>query len=184
MSNVQASGSQPRLAPPWVTVQRQLASTIGRAPGVQVAQPREQGGTNVIDVTVQDAGVGTGLATLLTAQYPGDTIQVRVLAHGGEPYAARTVGSTEELQSVVQEALGSNPLFVEAVIASTTPPVDPRVWAVFQAEVIQFPNDDISDLFLNFNGVAEDVFGAVFRGDYGSGLVLAHSTRRVSGGES
>jgi hypothetical protein len=182
MSNVDASGTQSRLAPPWITLQRQLAATIGRAPGVHVGQPQQQGRTQVIEVTVDDQGAGTGLATILTPQYPGDTIQVKVLTPDGQPYPARTIGNIDELQSVVQQALGSNPLFAEAVIASTTPPIDPRVWAVFKAEVIQFPNDDISDLFLNFNGVAEDVFAVVFRSDYGSGLVLSHSTQRISGG--
>lgn len=182
MSNAEANATQTRLAPPWITIQRQLAATIGRAPGVRVGQPQEQGSTQVIEVTVEDSEVGTGLATILTPQYPGNTIQVKVLSPAGQPYPARLVRNNEDLQDVVQEALGSNPLFVETVVASTTPPINPRVWVVFQAEVIQFPNDDISDLFLNFNGVAEDVFAAVLRGDYGSGLMLSTSTRRISDG--
>ncbi|HEY0014740.1 MAG TPA: hypothetical protein VGC13_00415 [Longimicrobium sp.] len=182
MSNVADGASQPGLAPPWITLQRQLAATIGRAPGVRVGQPREQGRTQVIEVTVEDPAAGTGLATILTPQYPGNTIQVKVLSPAGQPYPARLVGSNEELQGVVRAALGANPLFVETVIASTTPPIGPRVWVVFQAQVVQFPNDDISDLFLNFNGVAEDVFAAVLRGDYGPGLVLSTSTQRAARG--
>jgi hypothetical protein len=61
----------------------------------------------------------------------------------------------------VQNALSGNPYFVEVVVKPQTPGGSNAVFPVFTAEVIQFFNDDISNLCNTFTAVAADVFADV-----------------------
>ena len=63
-----------------------------------------------------------------------------------------------EIAHLFQVALENNPYFEQVVVQPQFPGESNVVFPVFTAEVIQFFNDDISNLCQTFTGVAANVF--------------------------
>ncbi|QWC21072.1 hypothetical protein KJK41_12015 [Bacillus haikouensis] len=61
----------------------------------------------------------------------------------------------------MQNALSGNPYFVEVVVKPQSSGGSNAVFPVFTPEVIQFFNDDLSNLCNTFTAVAADVFADV-----------------------
>ena len=68
------------------------------------------------------------------------------------------------LATRLKTAFSGNPI-VSQIIEAPNPFGDEELYLLFKKEVIQFPNDDTSDYYGNFNGLAEDFARELFKND-------------------
>lgn len=158
-----AAGIAPQLSPPWYTLWNEINSSVGATPGVQVAPLDTSKMPYVTTLTVSDDMQAKMLASVLTPlhQLGNITVQVVVKNAQGQVVSPATPSSGEELVKMLTTGLKGNPYFVEAVAQELFPHAPVVVFAVFTKSVIQFYNDNLSDLYRNFNGVTANVFADV-----------------------
>jgi hypothetical protein len=161
---------------PWMTVHKQLVSTIGAASNVKVPALEEANGIYLQRVITSDDRTGTGLATILRRSYKWDTgaLEVSVEDTRGRRWPARNVGTQEDLVYAVKDALATNTL-ADGVLRDSLEPGKPVV-AVITAAVVQFFNSAASDYYGNHLQVASSAFSDMFAGDFGE-LKFVTTTR-------
>ncbi|MED4751743.1 hypothetical protein [Brevibacillus choshinensis] len=178
--------AQIRLSPPEATYFNEIKFSIGNDPLVRVEPLIEMPGGNFrITLHVQGTQKARALATLLvrTKQIGNLRIHVRVKTTEGNVVQpiSRTL-SPREIANLYRVAFRTNRLFnfamVRASISFTA------VYPVFKAQVIQFFNDDLSDLFNNFNRVAAFVFRDVLRNTINRTPILFSTARKKMGSTS
>ena len=151
-----------RLSPPWYTFFNFLKHSVGADRCVEVLEMRElSDGKFLVEVDVKDRHRAAAMANILLPHKNFGNIDVsvevshcgRIVRPGEPPRSAR------DLVRLFEEAFCTNRYFERAESARV--PGGTWVFPVFAKAVIQFFNDDISDLYSNFNGVAADVFAEV-----------------------
>lgn len=168
----------PQLSPPEFTYFNELKYSVGNDPGVSVNTlielPLDTG--FLILVHVKNRKKAQALATILNLLKQIGPIHIFVVViYGGhviEPIEEPL--TPKEIQQLYITALETNRYFKFAEIAQFSPDTD-SVYPVFSKSVIQFFNDDISDLCQNFNEVAAHVFRDVLKTDI-SGTPIIPST--------
>ena len=153
-----------RLSPPWYTFFNFLKHSVGEDRCVEVLEMRElSGGKFLIEVDVKDRDRATAMATILLPHKNFGNIDVCVeVSHCGRAVRpGEPPRNAHGLARLFEEAFCTNCYFERA--ESVRVPGGTWVFPVFAKTVIQFFNDDISDLYSNFNGVAADVFAEVLR---------------------
>ncbi|WP_238933520.1 hypothetical protein [Brevibacillus choshinensis] len=90
--------------------------------------------------------------------------------------------SPREIANLYRIAFRTNRLFNFAVVRSSISFT--AVFPVFKARVIQFFNDDLSDLFRNFNRVAAFVFRDVLRNRINRTPILFSTASQQTGSTS
>ena len=155
-----------QLSPPWITYFNKVKFTIGEDPEVTVGPLIPVDSIYIALVTVSDNEKAEALATLLepTMEFGNITVMVVVINADQEiaspvpcPLRAFTVAA------LVDTALSGNPYYEEVVVQEQLGVGRRAVYPVFTPEVIQFFNDDISNLCNTFTGVAADVFADVMK---------------------
>jgi hypothetical protein len=169
------------LSPPWWAQANKIIHTIGASAEVRVGTLVETGYGYDLAVVTDDKAIGTGLATILVQKYGFGNVTMTVTPRNsdGTRWAARVIGSVDDLVSATQDALAGNPLLSEVITGRQVPSIYTEVVAVIAARVIQFYNDDLSDFYHNFNGVASDVFAGILTRDFTAHLRLATTTQNV-----
>ncbi|MGM0845651.1 MAG: hypothetical protein ACQEUT_11790 [Bacillota bacterium] len=153
-----------QLSPPWITYFNQLKFSIGADPEVTVGPLIPVGSIFIALVTVPDNQKAIALATLLKSSVEFGNITVNVVVVNGEQEIVNPLPcplSPFTLAALLETALSGNPYFLEVVVKPQLPGEPDAVYPVFTAEVIQFFNDDISNLCNTFTGVAANVFADV-----------------------
>jgi hypothetical protein len=145
--------SQAQLSPPWYTLWNEIKASIGNDPGVTVNP-------------------------LVTSQQPF-IVPIQVKNGSGQIVQPVIPSSPDELVKLTQTALTGNKWFVEVVKKAFSPmPHSPVVvYPVFSKAVIQFYNDDLSDLYNNYNNVVAFVFKDVLNPAPG-GIMFYSSTAK------
>ena len=131
----------------------QLASayknSVGVTPGVEVGDLIDKtGGPYVVPIKVKDADQAVAIASIVTLSHKIGNLTVQVQVTDGEGHDVKPVipGSSDQLADLVRKALKGN-CFLKDVIVKALPLSQKKVvFAVFTKSVIQFPNDDLSDL--------------------------------------
>ena len=167
------------LTPPWYTFFNFLKHSIGRTKCVQVLEMKELSDSNyLIQVDVKNQDKAFALATILLPFKNFGNINVRVeVLHFGQVVAPEDqILDVSELIRIFEEALDTNCYFkyVEFVKMLDLYIIFP----VFKKEVIQFFNDDLSDLYRNYNGVAASVFAEVLKPQIRN-IFISPSTARI-----
>ncbi|MFZ3589950.1 hypothetical protein ACOI1C_11875 [Bacillus sp. DJP31] len=156
-----------------------MKNSIGADPCVTVLNlielPKEAG--YLIPILVEDQEIAEALATILTLQKDlGNlTIFVAVLSQG---QLVSPIGSNltpEDIVKLYTTAFETNRFF-KSVVAQEVFLGDVSVFPVFKKSVIQFFNDDLSDLFRHFNAVAAEVFRDVLRGEINNIIINPSTT--------
>ncbi len=140
-----------KLSAPWVNFYRELEALFAQDPEVRVVYEEE---TNEVKLFVENARKADALAQLLPAEkaFGNVTLKIAVIPANDEGV------SKAEL---IAEAFDGNPALsyiqhVDAVIGSFD-------YAVFENKVVQYFNDDLSDLnglkSTLYQDIAKDVFG-------------------------
>lgn len=173
--------AQIRISPPEFTYFNEIKFSIGNDPLVQVEPLRQlSGGDFLITIRVQGMQKARALATLIiaTKQIGNLLIQVRVVTSEGNRVQPITRALTpREIAALYQTAFRTNRLFNFAVVRASISFT--AVYPVFKAQVIQFFNDDLSDLFNNFNQVAAFVFRDVLRNRINETPILFSTARKT-----
>jgi len=148
-----------QLSPPWYTFFNFVKHSIGKDPGVKVLDMKELSGSNfLIPIEVGNRDKAAALATILVpGQNFGDTnVSIEIL-HCGK--TVKPMDQPQDVCCLIKKALDTNYYFDGVEMREVFDFI--IVFPVFKKAVIQFFNDDLSDLYNNFNGVAADVFAEV-----------------------
>jgi len=167
-----------KMSPPWHTFHNFLKHSIGRDHCVDVLEMEEISDIRfLIQIEVKNRDKALALATILEPCKNFGNIDVYVeVLHCGK--IVKPSCKHQDVCSVIEtieKALDTNYYFkkVEHVDFFGTPIIFPT----FKKEVIQFFNDDLSDFYQNFNGVAAHVFREVLRFEV-DGIHIRPSTAR------
>jgi hypothetical protein len=168
----------PQLSPPEFTFFNELKNSIGKDPLVTVENIiKLPNGENLIPVLVHKQKKALALATILDLHkdFGGIIVNVQVIFNGQAVDPLEKDFTPREVVKLFKAALGTNRYFKFAVAKLFSPGVF-GVFPVFSKKVIQFFNDDISDLYNNFNEVAATVFKDVLKGEINE-IVINPSTK-------
>ncbi|WRP08784.1 hypothetical protein U9J35_04705 [Rossellomorea aquimaris] len=153
-----------QLSPPWVTYQNELKYSVGQDPSVIVGPLIPAFGNYIIPVTTIGGEKAIALATLLKNPVEFGNVSVSVVVINGDQEIVNPLPCPLRsfvVADLVQSALSGNPYFIEVVVKPQMPGGPNAVYPVFKSEVIQFFNDDISNLCNTFTAVAASVFADV-----------------------
>ncbi|MCU5488834.1 hypothetical protein OCA95_20550 [Bacillus cereus] len=169
---------QPQLSPPWITYFNELRNSIGADPTVTVGPLIPTDGNFIILVQTTDFEKAIALATLLkpTVQFGNVNVTIVVSVIGdGIVNPIPCPLDAFEIAHLFQVALENNLYFEQVVVQPQFPGGSNVVFPVFAAKVIQFFNDDISNLCQTFTEVAAKVFRDVMK-DAICGIPILFST--------
>ncbi|HEX8230199.1 MAG TPA: hypothetical protein VF826_12925 [Chloroflexia bacterium] len=168
------------LSPPWYTLWNKIDKAIGADPGFKV-EPLQDNGNGTYTVLIKaQGGDPTPLAAVLKKSHTLGNITVYVEVQ--ELHVdVLSINTPDELVGALKGALKGNPYFVQALEPEPSPyfPV-PSVVAVITPSVIQFYNDDLSDYYRNFNGLAAEVFAEILLLEYNNNVTLATTTEPLT----
>ncbi|WP_442598588.1 hypothetical protein [Neobacillus sp. D3-1R] len=168
-----------RLSPPWYTLWNEIKNTIGKDPSIHIENLDVSQNPYQINIVVDDDKKGSALTTIIadTHQMGNISVLVQVINNQGVSYQGKTVHSPIELSDIVTAGLSGNPLFVKSIVQRVSP--DPNaptnVFPVFTKSVVQFFNDDLTDLYHNYNNVTAIVFSDILKSTV-NGMTLDCST--------
>ena len=169
-----------RLSPPQYTYFNFIKYSIGNDPCVDVLDIEETSDVDyLIPIHVHNYEKAQALATILELHKSIGNFNITIeIYHCDQPVAPiENIENINSLLRVFRKALKTNCYF-EFVEAAETFPGLKSIFPVFNKEIIQFFNDDLSDLFANFNGVAADVFREVIRSPI-NGTFINPTTAKV-----
>ncbi|MGG2063868.1 hypothetical protein [Bacillus sp. S14(2024)] len=154
------------LSPPWITYFNKIKFSIGADPKVTVGPLILDDDHYIILVTVTGNEKARAIATLLNPTISFGYMNVNVVVSNREGQIASPFPcplDEFEIAHYFQAALEGNLFFEDVVVKSQLPGGPNVVYPVFKPEVIQFFNDDISNLCNTFVAVAADVFKDVIQ---------------------
>lgn len=150
------------LSPPQYTLQRQLLYSIGQNPYVTVNDVVEENGLYYIDIVASKKEVAEGLSFILMKKFDfgGLKGEVRVFDTTGNRVVAvpenQQGNKSDIVKTYFENALKDNKYFKQIVVKDFV--MLYSFWIEFESSIIQFWNDDLSDLYGNYNEVAAKVF--------------------------
>ena len=174
-----------RLSPPWYTFANEIKYTYGLSPYITVNDLEDEGDKYTLTIEVNyNNDIATALRNVLplTHQIGNITIDIVVFNSGDKVVPVTNKAYTPQtLAQTFCTALYKNPLFIGTVLTENK--ISPFVQStigdvviVIKKSVVQFFNDDISDLCSNYNEVAARVFGLVTNLNYHPHLRISFSS--------
>ncbi|TMU87398.1 hypothetical protein FGG79_04530 [Bacillus sp. BHET2] len=170
--------SEVQVSPPWVTYFNELKYSIGQDLSVTVGPLIPVGSQYLALVNVSDNEKAEALATLLVPSVEFGNITLNTIVINNEQEIVSPIPCplrSFQIANLVEKALSGNPYFNQVVVKQQFPGSPNSVYPVFTAEVIQFFNDDLSNLCNSFTGVASTVFADVMK-DKVCGISILFST--------
>ena len=167
------------MSPPWFTFANEIKYTYGLSKYINVNDLVQNGGNYDLNIYVCVDWIATALRAILPQNQDFGGILVNIIIFDSQGVIvpiSNTVYTPQTLAETFCNALYSNPLFVGTVLPLAVPPIVGNVVIIIKPYVIQFYNDDISDLCSNFNGVASQVFTQVTNLEYPTNLTISFST--------
>ena len=167
-----------RLSPPWHTYFNFIKETIGHDPCVEVLDMKEVLSNQfLIQIQVQSNVKARALATILELHKNFGNINIDIeIIHCGCPVCPyEDITDIDDLLKLFRLALDTNCYF--EFVRAVKIMVFNAIFPVFKKAVIQFFNDDLSDFYHNFNGVAADVFREVLKHQI-NGIYINPSTSK------
>jgi len=166
-----------QLSPPWYTLWNEIKASIGNNPGVTVEDLDTSQTPYIVPISVDNHDTAAAIASIMNLHYQigNITVDVQVKDPAGNIVTPITPGSVSQLVELVESGLGNNGWFKEVLPKPLYPNAPEVVFVVFAKAVIQFYNDDLSDLYHNYNNVAAFVFRDVLHPSPG-GIWLYTST--------
>lgn len=167
MADVPA-GVEVNLSPPWVTYNNKLRYSLGADPQISVGTVFQPPNSDyyVVVVTVTGAQKAQALANIISPEQTFGTTPLYIVVTDSESnlYTQNcgAVSNIYDVASNVITALSGNPYFAQVIVNAA--PFDHKlliVYPIFCSQVIQFYNDDLSNLCQTYSDVAANVFGDV-----------------------
>lgn len=137
------------LAPPWKTYYLKIKALFGSDPEVKISY-NEDNLNPKVTIHVEERDKADGIQYLLGTEkkFGNVTLTITVIPPNSNDLELKT----EKLIS----AFTGNPI-VNRIVVQEDFLGGGMVYCEFEKEVIQFPNDDFSDLNGNYTGLAEDL---------------------------
>ncbi|MDO5517754.1 MAG: hypothetical protein Q4F66_09370 [Clostridium sp.] len=172
------------ITPPWYTLANKIKYTYGLSDLVQVNDLIDICNQYVLVINVFDNLVAQSLRQVLPETVVMGNIIINIVIfnnNGAEMTISNEEYTPETLSGLFNTALTGNPLFKNVVITDglLTDAISDLVGdvvVVIDKAVVQFYNDDISELCSNFNEVASKVFAAITTENYEGDLKVGFST--------
>jgi len=158
----QISENKLRLSPPWYTFFNYVINSVGRDRCVEVFEMQEiSDGNFLIPIEVRGRDKAIALATILVpcVNFGNINVRIEVIQCGQVVKPDDRCQDECSLMRIFEEAFGTNHYYEYVEFRRVFSSI--IVFPVFKKEVIQFFNDDLSDLNNSFNGVAAHVFAEV-----------------------
>lgn len=166
-----------KLSPPWYTFMNEVKHTLGSDSLVKVGDLNTSSSPFILPVTVANEAKAKALAAITKPFATIGNVVVKVeISYNGTLITPEAPTSAAELLAVTETALKGNTLYVRAQESAMYPGGPTIVWPVFTKSVIQFYNDNLADLYSNYNGVTAAVFANVLNVQPGKNLNLYPST--------
>lgn len=143
-----------KLSPPWYAYHRKVQALFGRDPEVHIKDLADLGnGEFSYMILVYNKKKAEAIKAILpqSVKMGNVTISVAILGPGEDDIESCQKTVTE----MFQDAFSGNPVFEKAV--ERTVGAIKMSYCIFAKEVIQFWNDDLSDFYGNYNGLASDI---------------------------
>ena len=140
---------------PWVTYYNKINALFGSDPEIEVNLDTTDSANPKITLYVDNTVKANSINMLLKSEVDMGNIKLTVSA----VCPNNKVSSAKAGAAIIESAFKNNPIFKEAVTVETL--IGNISYAIFQKEVIQFYNDDLTDAWGNFNGLAEDIMREV-----------------------
>lgn len=178
----------PKLSPPWYTLRNQLAYTIGKDPYVSISEliPIDNGDYR-LDINVYyNINKAKSLRAIIPEEYTFGNITVKThiydLQNKEVPVERILEYTVKEIASIFYSALHFNKLFRGVIltkdfITSEDQNLLGQVTVIIAKDIIQFYNDDLTDLCGNYNEVASKVFEELLITEYPSNIKVSFSTK-------
>ncbi|MGL4848268.1 MAG: hypothetical protein ACRC28_04995 [Clostridium sp.] len=170
-----------KLSPPWYTYANQIKYTYGCSPHVCVGMLKEVDGKYVLEINVDDDLIAKNLRQILPTEkvFGGVVVTIKIYnTKKQEVFQTKNAyKNAEELADVVCSALKCNPFFGGLVLLKDkTISTDADVIGIIDNCVVQFYNDDISNICRNYTEVAAKVFEEITILQYPIGFTLGFVT--------
>ena len=110
--------------------------------------------TLILAIVTDSEKKGMALRTIIPVNFPFGEINVVTTVNNskGDSWEAMILENEKQVSEVVKTAFTGNPLFAE-VKSTSLPPLFQQVGLIMTKSVVQFPSDDLTDFYGNFNGV-------------------------------
>lgn len=163
------------LSPPWYILRNQLFYTLGQTPGVIVSELIEGTPYKIrIDVTTC-LKQATAIRLVVPEQYNFGEVAVMTEVYFYNtlvPMPTQAISTVEEVITILTDAFWCNTLVMGIInVDGKLPPMSQNLIGsavvVICPHVIQFFNDDLSNLCNNYIEVASKVFTEIFNLKYG-----------------
>lgn len=175
------------LSPPWYTLRNMIAYTIGESPYIRVAELVEDGNTGYdLNIYVKSSEIAKAVRVILPLTYQFQEVIIQVIVHDickgvVVNHSNEAYETPAQLANVFCTALMCNKLFVGTIL--TEGKVNPAesdilgdVVIVIAKEIVQFFNDDLSNICNDFNEIAANVFSEIIINEYPIDLKISFST--------
>ena len=141
------------LSAPWVTLYRRFEAMFGDDPDIKVEYVAGDGNDPIIKLYVEGQDKADAITKILPATYEfgGVTVSVVVVP----------ANKAESKEALFRCAFEGNPAFSYAVTAEGIF-TNPITYVVFKNKVVQFWNDDLSDVNGNETTLYEQIAPVVF----------------------
>jgi hypothetical protein len=168
----------PTLSPPWYRLYNEILYSVGRDPGVTVDPLDTSTNPYVITLHVKSPQQASALASIMIPTHTYGNVVVNVLVRDsqGNMASPASVNSTSDVTNAYVNALATNPLLV-AIFPPVATPFGQSLPVIFGREVVQFFDDDLSEAYSNFNGVAATVFADVLQTSFGNTFQVVFGTQ-------
>lgn len=133
---------------PWQTYLEKINAIFGDDPQINVSGKDAEGGVFEITVNCSSPTKYYAIKELLRPEIKMGNITVKVIVNNT---SKRVIDA-----NLVAAAFEGNPHF-SRILSIKAPTGEDIDFCVMESEVIQFFNDDLTDPFGNFNGLAEDI---------------------------
>lgn len=147
-----------KLQPPWNTYVSKIRAIFENDPDIRI-EFNDSTSKPVVTMYVENGTKADALQQLLGTEKKFGNISLGI----------NIIPANKELNTptdILQAALDGNPIVTQ--IETYDVFGGEMTFCEFRKEVIQFPNDDCSDLYGNFNGLAEDLARELFVGTINS----------------
>ncbi|MGL5717250.1 MAG: hypothetical protein ACRCX2_29835 [Paraclostridium sp.] len=175
-----------KLSPPWYIFRNEVAYTIGRTPGVVVDQLKEDGANYKLTVYVMNSAQAQAIRQIMKEEYSFGNVKVMIVVQDRQtgqivPYNTVSYLDANAVANVFCTALKGNCLFMGIILTEgKLPPIQQtevgNLVLVFGKCVVQFYNDDISDLCSNYNQVASYTFSQVIQNKFNPNFKVGTTT--------
>ncbi len=151
-----------RLVAPWFKLWNEIRYSIGEDPNVQIDPLNTNSSPYLISIHVSDSTKASALASILLPTYSFGNVTVNVqVDNSGTVVQPSALATNQDVNRAINRALATNTLFVGAF-----PTPDGRIGVLFARAIVQFFNDDSTELYSNFNASAAAVFKDVLTLSY------------------